>query len=312
MTKKIAIVGAGGCGINSVNRIIESYTHETMDVYTVDTSESNIVSEAITESYTVGDGLGSGKDRAKNIDGLVAAVPRLAKEEADVTIIIASSAGGSGNVIANLIAATLLRSGQRIVFVMVCHTNTLKNAENTRKAFKSLDSICDGKYQIPCFIYDNKDGRAAVDKALVADMTLLLQLLCLDYAELDDADKLRFLTPNVIGPNSVGIYAEISKKSKEDMSAGENQLIIPSDAIIPSVITINKTGDSVDDFVSMEDAVGVDSKFKCIGISGIPISPAYLKYLGEKLEQLKRMHVHQTKMSLLDEAAESVSDKVEI
>ena len=311
MNHKISVIGCGGCGINSLNRIVESFQDPSLDVITVDTSESNEVSPAITERYVLGTGFGSGKDRSKNSDALIEAVPKLATTDADVTIVISSASGGSGNVIANLILSTLLRANKRVVFVMVCHTNTLTNAENTRKAFKSLQSICGDKYQVPCFIYDNKSGRKGVDESLVSDMVLLLKLLAHDYAELDDTDKLRFLTPKVTGPNSMGIYTSTKLKSSGKMDASENQLILPDGAIIPSVISINKTGDS-EDFIAMEDAVGVDPKFSCVGISGIPISPEYLTYLGERLEQLKRMKVQHTQMQALDDATESVSAGVEL
>ncbi len=311
MKRTLSVIGCGGAGINSLNRIVDQFQHESLDVLTIDTSESNHVAETITEKYTVGNKLGSGKDRSKNSEALIACIPKLATIDSDVTIIISSSSGGSGNVIANLVLSTLLRANKRVVFVMICHTNTLTNAENTRKAFKSLQSICGTKYQVPCFIFDNKAGRAKVDECLVSDMVLLLKLLSHDYAELDDADKLRFLTPNVIGPNSMGIYSDTGLKSSGKMDESENQLVLPDGAIIPSVISVNKTGDS-EEFVSLEDAVGVDPKFKCVGISGIPISPKYLTYLGERVEALSRMKVQNTQMSVLDDATESVSAGVEI
>lgn len=308
---KVTLIGTGGAGTNHLNRIVESYEYE-LDAIVIDTSKSNSIHKDVSESFVVGNGIGSGRNRQHNAEALIHKVPKLTTLDSDVVIILSSTSGGSGNVIANLLAATLLKAGKHVIMVLTSHVNTLRSAENTQKALQSLAGICGEKYQIPTMLYDNKPGRAEVDKNINEDLTILLDLLTGTWSELDDTDKLKFLSPDVIGPNSLGVYPETAFGPLDDLTFGENQLYVPEHAIVPSVITVNETGDALDNISAIEDFVGISNEFHMFGLSGLPLSAIYLKYVGETIEEFRRANVKTTNINILETATESIADDIVI
>ncbi len=323
----ITIFGCGGCGINQINKLVEDSKQlkpfgDRLDVVAVDTSTSNPVNKTITESYVLGNQEGSGKDRGTNSTELMqqaAQVVRGKLDSTDVFVFIASTSGGSGDVISNVMINTVLSAGKLAIKLCVAHTNSFKNTENTLKAFKTMEKVCGERY-LGVMIYDNGGSRLNADMALQRDLLLLLNTLCVDYIELDDNDKRKFLAPhNVQGPHGIGFYdkmilgplGEELPANNTDISMSDNQLVIPTTNHVPSVLTINETGDAESKFICYEDFVGISNDVTITAVNGVALSPYYLTYLRDTMTNHNRVVHVTTQMDNMQED-NLIDDMIEV
>ena len=312
---KVSCIGFGGAGINQLNTLVDNSKlvkklGKQLDVMVVDTSSSNPVSSKIIDNYILGTGLGSGKDRAENATAAMNALPNLLNRDSDVFVLISSSSGGTGDIMSNIAAAKLLKSGKIVVKISITHTNSFANTQNTIKAFSTLEKVCANHY-MGVMIFDNTEGRKPADECLQRDLELMLTTLCVDYQELDDADKKRFLVPSeIVGPHAIGFYdnmllgpiGEELPSDTKGVSMSDNQFVIPDDRHIPSILSINDTGDIESKFSMFEDFVGVSSVFKMTALNGAALSTDYLTYLKESMDRHKRVtHTKTTFTALADD-----------
>jgi len=273
------IIGCGGCGCNIVRKLKKALSTPKVkapkiDYTVIDTSKSNFYDLDGVEIISV-DELGAGKDRSKCIPVIqhyFDTHPQLSRDANDISIIISSFSGGSGNVIAALLTQRIMRhtDSKAVIVVGVTDTSSERDTINSINSIKTFNAIAkDLGISIPMLMFSNtlklgenpKPGRIGVDKSAVARLSQLIQLLTSDtVVELDFNDKLTFLRPQDSGAES-GLYAiSISETDLEHTAylTGEMDILLQMNNIVHSVLVVNKDG-AMPDIMSEVSYVGVDA-----------------------------------------------------
>ena len=203
---KVKIYGCGGSGVNLARLAKGTFTKEnplTGDVAVsygfIDTSYSNGLNELpADEVFVVNDEKeGSGGIRgtnAKLVNSCIKEVlGKLAPEE--FNIVLCSTTGGSGSVIAPILVRELHRRG--LVGVVVCVGDdksfiSVSNTENTVKTFESMVSLTDVPIALAYSHHSGDTPRSLVDRDVISNITSLLLLFSSKNTEVDTSDVVNF------------------------------------------------------------------------------------------------------------------------
>lgn len=204
---KMMIYGAGGAGINVVQRCIEFWGESKYEVDRVcnynhafiDTSSSNVKKGMNEDNVYILPNLdGSGKKRDENhleISNVIKEV--LVKHKPlDFNIVLFSLSGGSGSVIAPLLISELLSRNIPVIAVCIGSDESVLTANNTLKTLKSLEVIAKKNDKALNFIYQyNERGmpRGKADKAIEGYLSGFRFLFSGKNEELDSQDLINWL-----------------------------------------------------------------------------------------------------------------------
>lgn len=195
------MIGCGGMGINIAKKFVgkKEEGFAEYDVFFCDTSKSNLTGTLDESKTYLFEGLdGSGKLRKSNYDVISErAKPVLQKvKPSDVTILVTSCSGGSGNVIAGILANEILKKEGIVVLACVGSTDSKIETENTIKTLKTFDSISSKNEKPLLAMYienDQERGRGAVDHIIESNVILMSMFFSGANRELDSSDLKNFI-----------------------------------------------------------------------------------------------------------------------
>jgi hypothetical protein len=199
---KIHIVGCGGAGINLVRHFRGQPNVESISY--VDTSDKNVHDDEVDLLTVVAGGDGAGGNRAA-VGGSVERSVTLdyTPHPSDVTIVVFSTAGGSGSIIGPMILRQHRRLNRLVVGVAITDISSANAARNTKNTLQTLTNIAkNNDYEIPMIVVSNElaGGRVAADRAGVTAISNLVELLTRPVYEVDLSDRRNWLSPyGVIG-----------------------------------------------------------------------------------------------------------------
>jgi hypothetical protein len=308
-TTKVSVFACGGAGINALKRIIEvkDFTiPEDVELVTIDTSESNKMGLPNDIPFVKISAFGSGKDRSTNADLIYNQIEQIDISDSigDINIILASLAGGSGSLIANMLSAKIANLEKVAINMVIVDMSSQKSCENSINALKSFDNMAKKyKHYYPVMIYSNAEkGRKAVNVNMEKDLEYMIDLFNSDIEELDHRDKIHFLQPNCIDPSLCGVYSigivkgKSSTKGKESDKKGSNHCDVNLARTIHSIMSVNEDGFVIDGINAMVDYVGIADKNYTV-VNGVAIDADLIKSLRLKSEQFRNRQVNQTNLN---------------
>lgn len=209
--RNVRIFGCGGGGTNIAYALEKLRGNKELgfaeaDIAYVDASRSNMRSDIPAKSVYLVDGIdGSGKVRSENHAEISLRIKDilLQFQPADLNIIIATLAGGSGSVIAPLLGRELLQRGVPTIFIGIGDTSTRLDTENTLKSIESFEAIAKATDTPTVLQYlQNSEqlSRSAIDTQVRAMVSSLCSLFSGENRELDSQDLsnwLKFSNPKV-------------------------------------------------------------------------------------------------------------------
>lgn len=210
----VAVYGCGGTGIN-ITRLVETgdITKFSGDFtcYYVDTSDSNVRDGAQIENLFQIEGVdGAGKRRSgayeainRHAGSIVSKFPA-----GTFNIIVASASGGSGAVIAQVIANQLIAKNENFVIVYIGSVSSHAEIKNTSMALKSLE-ILGNKNSRPIVLHylsNNGVRRSDIDHQALMAIRMLIGLFNPIHDELDSADIKSWLTDGSLGNRLVTLH----------------------------------------------------------------------------------------------------------
>lgn len=287
----VSVIAAGGCGQNILKSILKSNPQFDVEIgyRIIDTSASNVNGLNGIPFDAIGE-LGSGKDRGKNLDAIQKYIdthPDLFKQASDITFILFSLAGGSGSVIAPLLAHRILRNSNRcVVLVGVVDSSSERDCINSINTVRSFASSAEknGHY-FPIMLFNNHGvGRFAVNKTAAQRVIEMIDLLTSkEIDEIDYNDKMHYLRPTSMkcppGLYLLSVTATDSDKA-EDLP-GEDDSVIGVGDVLHACMVVNDTGLTPD----------VLTAFTCVGISE---EKRYFSAIGKTIPQDIINHLNET------------------
>ena len=136
----ISVFCAGGCGTNIGKQI----TDLDIEVNYIDTSTSNLKGVKSDNIFVLENIDGAGKDRSKTYEhfkDIAGDVVIKFKPSPSLNVVVSSLSGGSGSIIAPLIAKELIRQGHNTIVIAIDSKHSVKELDNTIKTFKTYQSI---------------------------------------------------------------------------------------------------------------------------------------------------------------------------
>lgn len=199
----------GGTGIN-IGSLVEAGLKDEnpgfaklVPIY-IDTSKSNLtVSHPDSRTYLIPDlpREGAGKVRRENFEQIVACVPHVLNKfkPAEINIVISSTSGGSGSVIAPSLVSMMLEQGHLVIALAVGSTDSLleiTNTINTLKSYESMASLRDKP--VPAIYWQNtpEQKRAVINEKLKGEIIRLAALFSGQNQGLDSSDLRNWLHYN--------------------------------------------------------------------------------------------------------------------
>ena len=171
----------------------------SIKVVYIDTSRANISSSIPSEDiYLVQNLDGSGKVRAENHRQISECVQDilLTYKPSSLSIVISSLSGGSGSVIAPLLASELLSRKENVIVFGIASTDSRIEVENSIKTLKSYESFAKRTNEpVPMFYYLNNEtsSRSENNAKVHQAITMLAVLFSGENKELDSTDLKNWL-----------------------------------------------------------------------------------------------------------------------
>lgn len=255
---KLTVYACGGTGIN-IGAFFENMRgnpdpgYAEIDVVYVDTSKANLRGKSLEKNvYLIEDRDGSGSIRRENVDPIRAVVPdvlRMHKPSA-LNIVLSSASGGSGAVIAQVLASQLLADGFDVMAATVGSTENDVQINNTIASLKSLEAITKTRNRpITLMYYQNGGGRprSEVDMDVRNDILRLAGLFSNQNLELDSADLHNWLNyervtdfePKLM---AFSIARGMVEPGKAQIVSVASLALTPDDIVHDQVFPYSKTG----------------------------------------------------------------------
>lgn len=289
---KVSVVAAGGCGLNVLKSYLKTNKRfdEPVSIQAIDTSLSNVNGlDSNIEFHAISE-LGSGKDRSKNyniIKEWIDVHPELHKEAADVTIIVASLAGGSGSIIQSLLTKKIMQNTDKAVLLIgVIDQSSERDCLNSINTLKSISNIAkENGFYIPIILFSNKlAGRFAVNKIIVTRINQTIDMLTnRSIEELDYNDKLSFMRPKNAAP---GLYLfSITDKTETDC-AGEVIVKLSPNMQVTAIMSVDDIGNGPS-IMSSVSYFGYSEEVVYVSVTGLSIPSELLRDLKESQERYR-------------------------
>lgn len=210
----VAVYGCGGAGVNIARKIdVGDDVRFGGDyiVYYIDTSESNFRGDEIPSEniHFITDKDGAGKIRGGAAEPIKREMPAIVAKfkPAKFNIIISSTSGGSGAVIAQLLADAMISRGDNFVIIYIGSVASQIEIENAVKSLRSLEALA-VKHRRPVathYLSNSGSSRANIDKNAVGAVRCLIGLFNPMHAEMDSADLTTWLTHGSLGSRLVSL-----------------------------------------------------------------------------------------------------------
>ena len=290
----ISVIAAGGCGQNILKKILQSNPVFDQPIYyrVIDTSASNVSGLESVPFDAIGE-LGSGKDRAKNLDAIQKYIdthPDLFKQAKDITFILFSLAGGSGSVIAPLLAHRIMRNTNKaVVLVAVVDNSSERDCINSINTIRSFAAIAEkhGHY-FPTMLFNNQGvGRFVVNKTAARRVIEMIDLLTSNkIEELDYNDKMHYLRPTTMNcpPGVYLLSVTATDSDKAEDLPGEDCSVIDIGDVLHACMIVNDTGLTPDVLTSFT-CVGISEEKKFFSALGKTIPKELIDMLNETKER---------------------------
>jgi len=225
----IMLYACGGLGVNIgsiVARDLKSPAADgfaNLEICLVDTSRSNLIDSALPDDriYLVESRDGSGGMRGENAGAIVERkldVLQKFKPSNDLNIILSSGGGGSGSVIAPVLAGELLSRGLNVIVLLVGSQETVIEANNTLKTCMSYDNIFKNTGSPVVISYaenDKQNSHKKNDEFIISRITALRVLFSRENHGLDSMDLTNWLRFNKVTSHSTVGIAGLSIIDKE-------------------------------------------------------------------------------------------------
>jgi hypothetical protein len=200
--KRIGIYGCGGAGTNLLAMTEKKIATENLTgVYSpyvpvyIDSSESNFDElPAGAETYRIEGMNGAGKHRDEMLEPArrEAANILFKYPPQDVNILVSSAGGGTGAVLATVLAEKMWEAGKRVIFVSPASIESGKTARNSLAHVRTLNNRAKANNQTSVLFYDNNEAenkeRNSVDRSMVLGICALLDLYSGHHREMDTKD----------------------------------------------------------------------------------------------------------------------------
>lgn len=202
-TLPLTIIGCGGAGI----RIVAENARTTIKDYrmnyiALDTSTSNMEGvPADMKRVVLGDGHGSGGHRAENAPDITKHLPKVISEDMNlsdqIVILVCSSSGGSGSVLAPLLLKELIRKKIQTIVVTVTDINSLVYTKNSIRSLMTFENIASQMdYYLPMMIFSNSvASERIVTEDVIQHLRRMIMLFRLSYTGIDINDRRHWLNP---------------------------------------------------------------------------------------------------------------------
>lgn len=193
---KVRLFGCGGGGINIAKEYIaDGHTADIaqVDVALIDTSDSNLADNLVEHAWLFNDLDGSGKIRNSNDKAIAKAIPDILRQfpPGDINIVVFTTSGGSGSVVAPLLIKSLLEDDQVVIGIAMGSHESIRSTENTIGTIKTLDAISrmtDKPVVIHFGMNDHSQPRSNIDRESHLMITSLAVLCSRRNHGLDTAD----------------------------------------------------------------------------------------------------------------------------
>lgn len=189
----ISVFACGGCGTNVAKQI----TDLDIEVNYIDTSNSNLKGVKSDNIFVLENIDGAGKDRSKTYEhfkDIAGDVVIKFKPSPALNVVVSSLSGGSGSIIAPLVAKELIRQGHNTIVIAIDSKHSVKELDNTIKAFKTYKSISDGIRKAISIFYIENTNRKESDNKAVWFINLLSLLVNKQHTEeFDTTDLTNFI-----------------------------------------------------------------------------------------------------------------------
>ena len=195
----------GGTGINigkyftTLRNKKERDGFANIKIAFIDTSLSNISSEIEKDEIYLVEGLdGSGKIRSENHKEIGESIHDvlLRYPPQDINIVLSSTSGGSGSVVAPLIVGELLKREKNVIVSAVASLDSRIEVENSVKTLKSYEAIAQMRNTpVAMLAYENsaEKSRNEVNDDARQDIIKIAALFSKQNKELDSADLRNWL-----------------------------------------------------------------------------------------------------------------------
>ena len=251
---KVKVYACGGCGSNIAKELWRPMGDTDpgfaeVSVVFIDTSRSNLLKlpEEMQDSFFhIRGGLsntakdGSGMVRDTNYQPIKAAIPEILHdhEPGTVNIVIHSTSGGSGAVIAGVLVSELLSMNQNVVVLMVGSVGCEKEIHNTIQTVKSYQSIATTRKMpvIAKYVENGVSSMEENDAAIKVSVLMLAALFSGTNHGIDTQDLSSFLNYTRVckhQPALASLEINIGTELKE--SKGQ---------AIPTVISLTQEGEN--------------------------------------------------------------------
>lgn len=254
MEKTIVVYACGGTGVNIGNMIEQQVALKTgvedktkfakVIVNYIDTSEANIKYKSISSNiYLYNDVDGSGSDRRKNNIEIADSVRDILIKHppGDLSIVINSTAGGSGSVIGPLIASHLLGQDKLVIAMATQSTSTLKHLANTVDVLTGYESIASRRKKVlPLLLCSNQaESESNVNATICNAVEMLAILFSGNIERLDSADLDHWINFDKVTGLDVGAVL---------LDIAYDPSVFSKDHVVCSVATLANNPDSKTDF----------------------------------------------------------------
>ena len=229
-----AIYACGGAGTNIGKQI-----HDLdIDVFFIDTSDSNIRNNKVTNLFLLEGVDGAGKDRSKTYQHFKDVAEDILirfKPSQTLNVVISSLGGGSGAVIAPMITKELISKNLNTIVIGIDSQTSIKELDNTIKTLKTYKSISDMTKKCVSLFHITNNSRKEADKQALYFINLL-SVITNKYIteEFDTSDIHSFINFNKVTDNSPTV-------SIIEINPNENILPEKNTSIVSTVlVTKNK------------------------------------------------------------------------
>ena len=258
-TRSLVFYGCGGTAINLLRAHRQDkplHTNATSDerfVY-VDTSIANLRDVSLEDAFIIEGCDGSGKDRPRNAKAVMEALPAILNKHkpGDTTVVVFSTAGGTGSVAGPIILEELLKRGVSVFAIVVGSHASLKATANTIGTLSGLEATVSRVGRPVVMAYrENDPTKSNGDNNAVPLMVMSsLSLLCSGKnGHLDSAD-----VGNLADYHTVTHYKPAL--SMLDVYVNEEQLIKESNNVIAYAALLKNENEVAPSINPAYDTVG--------------------------------------------------------
>ena len=233
---EFAIYACGGAGTNIGKQI-----HDLdIDVYFIDTSDSNLRNNKVTNLFLLEGVDGAGKDRSKTYQHFKHVAEDILirfKPSNTLNVVISSLGGGSGAVIAPMITKELISKGHNTIVIGIDSMTSVKELDNTIKTLMTYKSISDLTQKCVSLFHIANTSRKEADKQALYFINLL-SIITNKYIteEFDTSDIHSFINFNKVTDNEPTVSI-IDVNSNETLTPEKNTTVV-------STILVTKNKDS--------------------------------------------------------------------